>query len=257
MPFKIFHSRKITGQLQGKKRKKESWVDGIKSSRQPLRSQAHIFSFSPPAPALSVSLSGLHVFVHRLWGSCTSCTQCTNMQLAEQSFRGDLFSSCAGLSYIHGNQPVQLRHPVRQDSNKTEKRSPLWISCGDSWESVWVEVLESQQNGLRSPDQRNVLLWFQLCSLKYLDRGVLLSSDYKTEGCWCQWKVKNLSSLPWQENFVGTCILLVWQSVMNSLNLNSATKNMHKLLKHFTSASGVTSHRGDTDRVDTIQWFVT
>ena len=33
---------------------------------------------------------------------------------------GDLSSSCAGLSYIHGNQPVHSQRPVGLESNKTQ-----------------------------------------------------------------------------------------------------------------------------------------
>lgn len=58
-----------------------------------------------------------------LWGFCTLSTQCTNMQPAERGFRGDLFSPCAGLSYIHGNQPVQSQRPVGKESIKVRNRA--------------------------------------------------------------------------------------------------------------------------------------
>lgn len=135
LPFlKSFHSQKIAGQPRRKKnRRNKGWVDGILSSRRPFEfSSTSLIFFSPLSsltPGLSVSPPGLHVFIHRLWGSWMSSTQCTNMQPAELGFRGDLFSSCAGLSYIHGNQPVQSQRPARLESNKTARQNPLWISC--------------------------------------------------------------------------------------------------------------------------------
>lgn len=101
----------------GKNRIKTIWWHTVRQTAFELSAT----SLHPPdPPGLSVGLSGQHVFIHRLWGSCSLSTQCTNMQPAEHGFRGNLFSSSAGLSYIHGNQPAQSQHPVGQQSNKTQ-----------------------------------------------------------------------------------------------------------------------------------------
>lgn len=141
LPFKSFHSQKIAGQLGWEK------IERIKTAyfqADGLWAFQHItFFFSRLAPGLSVSLSRLHVFIHRLWGSCTSPTQCTNIRPAEQGFRGDFFfsSTCAGLSYIHGNQPVHFKRPVGQESiklrNGTHYESAVEVREGLSGEKPW------------------------------------------------------------------------------------------------------------------------